>query len=269
MNRHMPYCSAAPLVPCPPPTPHPRQAYNINIHRTFQLPSVEPLGADWGEAELRALTGAAGRCAAAIRLATGNADPEIAAARRAAAYAISVADALPRGEQRQAVLDKLAEARRMAEEAAAASKLPATMVRAGKVQRRANHRGTDLRGPGQRVVKPLLNRRGSKKRALVDDEAINHGDEFQKRPRKGKETNKVGGVHGGAVVGTCRRRRGTPHIVNAVPHPVAAARRHHARGWNAAAQRRPAQAAQWAPQGLSGGRWAGGGMPAEPNMDGF
>jgi hypothetical protein len=108
-----------------------------------------------------------------------------------------VADALPRGEQRQAVLDKLAEARRMAEEAAAASKLPATMVRAGKVQRRANHRGTDLRGPGQRVVKPLLNRRGSKKRALVDDEAINHGDEFQKRPRKGKETNKVGGVHGG------------------------------------------------------------------------
>ena len=111
MNRHMPYCSAAPLVPCPPPTPHPRQAYNINIHRTFQLPSVEPLGADWGEAELRALTGAAGRCAAAIRLATGNADPEIAAARRAAAYAISVADALPRGEQRQAVLDKLAEAR--------------------------------------------------------------------------------------------------------------------------------------------------------------
>ena len=200
MNRHMPYCSAAPLVPCPPPPPpppHPRQAYNINIHRTFQLPSVEPLGADWGEAELRALTGAAGRCAAAIRLTTGNADPEIAAARRAAAYAISVADALPRGEQRQAVLDKLAEARRMAEEAAAASKLPATMVRAGKVQRRANHRGTDLLGPGQRVVKPLLNRRGSKKRALVDDEAINHGDEFQKRPRKGKETNKVGGVHGG------------------------------------------------------------------------
>ena len=28
-------------------------------------------------------------------------------------------------------------------------------------------------------------------------QAINHGDEFQKRPRKGKETNKVGGVHGG------------------------------------------------------------------------
>ena len=111
--------------------------------------------------------------------------------------AISVADALPRGEQRQAVLDKLAEARRVAEEAAAASKLPATTVRAGKVPRRANHCGTELRGPGQRVVKPLLNRRGSKKRALVDDEAINHGDELQKRPRKGKETNKVGGVHGG------------------------------------------------------------------------
>lgn len=227
----------------PPPTLHPLQAYNINIHRTFQLPSVEPLGADWGEAELRALTGAAGRCAAAVRLATGNADPEIAAARRAAAYAISVADALPRGEQRQAVLDKLAEELRVAEEAAAASKLPATTVRAGKVQRRANHRGTELRGPGQQVVKPLLNRGGSKKRALVDDEAINHGDEFQKRPRKGKETNKVGGVMG-AVVGTCRRRWGTPHIVNTVPHPVAAARRHHARGWNVAAQRRPTQADQ-------------------------
>lgn len=137
--------------------------------------------------------GAPERCAAAIQQATGNADPEIAAARRAAAYAVSVADSLPEGEKRQAVLDALAAVQRLAEEAATTAKLPATTVRAGKVQRRTNSRGEQLRGPGQRVVRPLLNRAGSKRGPLlVDDEGIPCGDEFKKRARRGKATEKVG-----------------------------------------------------------------------------
>lgn len=176
----------------PPCLPLSAQAYNINIRRTFQLPASEPLGDDWGQGELHALVGAPQRCAAAIQQATGNADPEIAAARRAAAYAVGVADSLPEGEQRQAVLAALAQAQRLAEEAATTAKLPTTTVRAGKIQRRTNSRGNELRADGQRVTRPLLNRAGSKRQPLVDD--VICGDEFKKRPRKGKATDKVGGA---------------------------------------------------------------------------
>ena len=179
-------------MPLLPPSQN-TKAYNIDIRRTFLVPASEPLGESWGRDELLALVGAPERCVAAVQAATGNGDPEIAAARNAAAYAISVANALPQGEQRQAVLNQLAEARRMAEEAAAAAKLPATTVRAGKVQRRAEGRGGGLRAPGQRVVKPLLNRQGSKKRALVCTDDIYYGDEFKPRPKKGRDTHKVGG----------------------------------------------------------------------------
>ncbi|KAL4421314.1 hypothetical protein ABPG75_011825 [Micractinium tetrahymenae] len=181
-------------LPAGPPVPDANVAYNINIRRTFQLPASEPLGDDWGQAELQALAGAPQRCAAAIQQATGNADLEIAAARRAAAYAVSVADSLPEGEQRQAVLAALAEAQRLAEGAAASAKLPATAVRAGKIGRRLNSRGEELRADGQRRVRPLLNRAGSKRPPLVAEEGIFCGNEFKKRARKGKATDKVRGV---------------------------------------------------------------------------
>ncbi|KAL4421311.1 hypothetical protein ABPG75_010602 [Micractinium tetrahymenae] len=181
-------------LPAGPPVPDANVAYNINIRRTFQLPASEPLGDDWGQAELQALVGAPQRCAAAIQQATGNADLEIAAARRAAAYAVSVADSLPEGEQRQAVLAALAEAQRLAEGAAASAKLPATAVRAGKIGRRLNSRGEELRADGQRRVRPLLNRAGSKRPPLVAEEGIFCGNEFKKRARKGKATDKVRGV---------------------------------------------------------------------------
>lgn len=191
--------------PSPPPRP---QAYNINIRRTFQLPASEPLGADWGAAELQALVGAPAQCAAAIQQVTGNADPEIAGARRAAAYAVSVADSLPEGEQRQAVLAALADAERLAREAAASAQLPATAVRAGKVGRRVNSRGEELRADGQRTVRPLLERAGAKRQALVAEEGVFSGDEFKKRARKGKATDKVGGWAGASAwpVG-CRQAR--------------------------------------------------------------
>lgn len=171
------------------------QHIEVSGQRTFQQASSEPLGEDW-QAELKQLRAAKASAAAAIQQAHTNADPGVAQLRSDAAYVQRTVAALPQGEDRQALLDMSAELRRQAEAAAAAAGLQPTEVRAGKQQRRA-----DLRGPGDRKVKPLLQRqkgdgstlrqrRGGQQQQEVAPE--DRCDPLPKAAKKGKQVDKVG-----------------------------------------------------------------------------
>ncbi len=160
----------------------------ITIHRprTFQQPTSEPLGADWGKAEMRGLLSMQGSTAAAIRRAQSNADPVVASLRNDLGYIERIALSMPEGEEKEALVQGVANLRRQAAEAAAGSKLPPTALRAGKVQRRQAGRPE-----GQRKVTALhAGRTHNKKRPLVQ-EAGTYGDEFKAQAKKGRTTDKV------------------------------------------------------------------------------
>lgn len=168
------------------------------MHRTFQEASQEPLGQDYGAAEMEALRAAGRAGTTAIRRAKSNADPLVAQVRRDLAYAAGTVATLPAGEERDALAQAAADLRSQAERAAADAKLPLTAVRAGKVVRRQQGR-PEGRQPMDRVVKALHPGRSGRKRQRQKSkggEALEQSDEFQPRRKKGKPSHKVGaGCH--------------------------------------------------------------------------
>lgn len=161
----------------------------ITIHRprTFQQPTSEPLGADWGKAEMRGLLAMQGSTAAAIRRAQSNAEPAVAGLRNDLAYVERTVLSLPEGEEKEALLQGVADLRSRAVEAAACTKLPPTAPRAGKVQRRQAGRPE-----GQHKVTALQpTRKHSKKRPLAQQSG-SYGDEFKPQAKKGRTSEKVG-----------------------------------------------------------------------------
>ena len=172
------------------------QPINISCHRTFQQAGSEPLGEDWGKAEMQTLLTVQASTTTAIRRAQSNADPFVAGVRQDAAQVVQVLLSLPEGETRQRLAQALGDLRVEVEAASAQAQLPLTTVRAGKVDRRQNGRPE-----GQRKVTALFpNRKGSKKRSLVE-QATDHGDDFEPRGKAASQPNKVQGfeVMGGAA----------------------------------------------------------------------
>lgn len=161
------------------------------MNRTFQEASREPLGEDWGAGEMQALREAGLAGGTALRRAQSNVDPLVAQVRRDLAFTERTVTSLPAGEQREALARAAADLRSQAERAAADVKLPLTAVRGGKVTRRQQGRPTG-RLPSDRKVKALHPGRSKKRqRAHQDGEPLEHGDEFQPRPKKGKPSYKV------------------------------------------------------------------------------
>lgn len=153
---------APPQRPSTPSHLHPRptcpQRIEINVARTFQQPTIEPLGDDW-HAEVANLRKGREEASAAIQQAQTNADPELAQLRSDAAGVQRAFKALPDGEARQVLLQRSAALRAEAEQLAAAAGLQPTAVRAGKQQRRREGRNDE-----DKVVKALQPWRSSSKR---------------------------------------------------------------------------------------------------------
>ena len=175
-------------IPNPPPTTANVCLQRITIHRprTFQQPTSEPLGADWGKAEMRGLLAMQGCTAAAIRRAQSNADPAVASLRNDMGYIERIALSLPEGDEKEALLQGVADLRSRAAEAAARSKLPPTAPRAGKVQRRQAGRPE-----GQRKVTALQTGRTHNNKRPLAQQAGSYGDEFKPQAKKGRTTDKV------------------------------------------------------------------------------
>jgi hypothetical protein len=186
-------CSALQVpIPNPPPTTTHLCLQRITIHRprTFQQPTSEPLGADWGKAEMRGILAMQGSTAAAIRRAQSNAEPAVASLRNDLAYIERTVLSLPEGEEKEALLQGVADLRSRAVEEAARTKLPPTAPRAGKVQRR--QAGRPERPEGQHKVTALLpTRKYSSKRPLAQQSG-SYGDEFKPQAKKGRTSAKVG-----------------------------------------------------------------------------
>ena len=135
---------------------------------------------------MRGLLTMQGSTAAAIRRAQSNADPAVASLRNDLGYIERTALSLPEGEEKEALLQGVADLRSRAAEAAARSQLPPTALRAGKVQRRQAGRPE-----GQRKVTALqTGRRHNNKRPLAQ-QAGSYGDEFKPQAKKGRTTDKV------------------------------------------------------------------------------
>lgn len=170
------------------------QRIDISSSRTFQQPTREPLGEDWGKAELRALLTAGPPVAAAIRRALSNEDPATANVRCNAAYVQRAIASLPEGEAKESLRQGLADLRQKAEAALAQAQLPHTEARAGKVARRQAGRPE-----GQRRVTALHpNRQRSNKRSLAQQLPGEYGEEFKPQVKKGRTSEKVGGLQAGA-----------------------------------------------------------------------
>ena len=149
---------------------------------------MEPLGEDWGKAEMAALLGMQQLTAAAVRKAVSNADPAMAQLRKDAAIVQHACAALPEGEHREALLQHSAALRREAEAALVTAQLQPTTTRAGKVVRRQQGRPE-----GQRKVTALFpGRTSGSKRSLMDEQAAgDYGDEFEARAKSGRRSEKV------------------------------------------------------------------------------
>ena len=186
---------ASPRITTPLPLIHPQlplpartQRIDITHQRTFQQPSCEPLGEDWGLAERRALEAAPPASAAAVREGQTNADPAVAQLRRDVAAIERIALDLPDGDERNELLQGIKDLLSKAESAAAATNLAPTKARAGKQQRRQNGRPDN-----QRLVTALLPRAGRKRGQPVAQEVVveDSGDAFQPQQKKGKATYTV------------------------------------------------------------------------------
>ena len=171
------------------------QRISISSQRTFQQAASEPLGPDWGRAELHALVGVRSASASAIRQAQSNADPAVAELRRHLASIERIAISLPAGQDRESLLRGVKNLHTEAEGSASRAQLQVTATRAGKQAQRQNGRPEN-----QRVVTALLPNRthkrshpslaqqaGQQRQQQADD----WGHEFKPQAKKGKATNKV------------------------------------------------------------------------------
>ena len=173
-------------IPNPPPTNSCLQRITIHRPRTFQQLASEPLGADWGKAEMRGLLTMQGSTAAAIRRAQSNAEPAVAGLRNDLAYIERTVLSLPEGEEKEALLQGVADLRSRAVEAAARTKLPPTAQRAGKVQRRQAGRPE-----GQHKVTALQPTRTHSSKRPLAQQSGSYGDEFKPQGKKGRTSEKV------------------------------------------------------------------------------
>lgn len=170
-----------PAFPC---WPSLLQRIEISCGRTFQQPKEEPLGPDWGQAEMRRLVTAREDTAAAIRKAQSNADPFAAGLRQDLAQVQRRILSLPEGEERAQLRQAVSELRSKAEQAAVQAKLPLTKARAGKVARRQQGRQdnqaqvTALHPSRKRSGVPLVQQQGA---------AFETGDDFQPKAKKGRK----------------------------------------------------------------------------------
>lgn len=156
--------------------------------RSFQQPTIEPLGDDW-HTEVTNLRQGKAAASAAIHKAQTNADPGLAQLRSDAACVQRAYVALPDGEAREALLQRSAALRTEADQLVAAAGLQPTEVRAGKQQRRR-----EGRNPEDRVVKslqPWRSKRGRSSAAAQEVAPENRCDPLPKLAKKGIAVNKV------------------------------------------------------------------------------
>lgn len=186
-------CTALPAtaLPCP-PLPQ-EQRIDISAPRTFQEASKEPLGPDWGHAEMDSLRGAAEEATAAVRHNQSNACPKMAAINKHLAGVKRLAGALP-PEKKSVAEAACAELWRLVEQITAEAQLPLTAVRAGKVVRRQEHRKQQGRTETHRTAKALHPSRNSKRKAALIEEGasgVEQSDAFPTLAKKGKAVDKV------------------------------------------------------------------------------
>ena len=202
--------------------PPPLQRIDISRQRKFQEAGSEPLGSDWGKAEVDGIVGVRAANAASIRQMQSNADPAVAQLRQDLACIEFTAINLPDCEERKELRWAVEDLRSKAESFKVSTKLPLTEARAGKVARRQNGRPEE-----QRVVTALHpGRLQNRKRAAlaqhqagqqqlgeqqVGQQQAAAGDPFPTLAKKGKPTNKVRGKHMGRLA-----------CAGAVQHPNAA-----------------------------------------------
>ena len=160
----------------------------INVARTFQEPTIEPLGDDW-HAEVTNLRQGKMAATAAIEKTQTNADPGLAQLRSDAACVQRAYLALPDEEACEALLQHSAALRAEAEQLVAAAGLQPTEVRAGKQQRRRQQRN-----PEDRVVKalqPWRNRPRCSSAAGQEMAPENRCDPLPQLGKRGIAVNKV------------------------------------------------------------------------------
>ena len=199
-----------------PQLPPPLQRIDISRQRKFQEAGSEPLGSDWGKAEVDGIVGVRAANAASIRQMQSNADPAVAQLRQDLACIEVTAINLPDCEEREELRRAVADLRSKAESFRVSAKLPLTGARAGKVARRQNGRPEE-----QRIVTALHpGRQQNRKRAPLaqqqqagqqeagqqqagQQEAGQHqaaaGVPFPTLAKKGKPTNKVRERHMGRL----------------------------------------------------------------------
>ena len=211
-SSHMPL----PLPSTPPPPLPLLQRIDISRQRRFQEASSEPLGSDWGKAELGGIMGVRTANAAAIRQVQSNADPAVAKLRQRLACLERIAINLPEGDEREELWQDLEDLCSKAESFSVSAKLPLTMTRAGKVVRRQNGRPEEQRlvtalHPSrqhhrpraslvQQLAEPQQQGAGPQQGAGQQQEARQEqpaagGDAYPPLGKKGRPTNKVSTRH--------------------------------------------------------------------------
>jgi hypothetical protein len=182
------------------------QPIDISTPRTFQEATKEPLGEDWGAAELQGLRAAQGKATAAVRRSQSNACPEVARMRHSLAVVERTVTSLP-SEERQELLQAIEDLRGKAERAQAEAQLPLTAVRAGKVVRRQQGRKQQGRSETDRTVKALHpGRKGGKRGTaliLEGGSGVEQSDDFPRLAKKGKAVDKVRGARSRACAAAC------------------------------------------------------------------
>lgn len=199
----------------PPPLPL-LQRIDISRQRRFQEASSEPLGSDWGKAELGGIMGVRTANAAAIRQVQSNADPAVAKLRQRLACLERIAINLPEGDEREELWQDLEDLCSKAESFSVSARLPLTMTRAGKVARRQNGRPEEQRlvtalHPSrqphrpraslvQQLAEPQQQGAGPQQGAGQQQEARQEqpaagGDAYPPLGKKGRPTNKVSTRH--------------------------------------------------------------------------
>lgn len=218
-----PYPLPAPHPPSP--TPPLLQRIDISRQRRFQEASSEPLGSDWGKAELGGIMGVRTANAAAIRQVQSNTDPAVAKLRQRLACLERIAINLPEGEEREELWQDVEDLCSKAESFSVSAKLPLTMTRAGKVKRRQNGRPEEQRlvtalHPSrqhhrqraslvqQQVAQQQLaepqqgagqqeagQQQGAGQQQMRQEQQAAGGDAYPPLGKKGKPTNKVSTRH--------------------------------------------------------------------------
>jgi hypothetical protein len=197
------------------------QRIDISRQRRFQEASCEPLGSDWGKAELGGIMGVRAANAAAIGQVQSNADPAVAKLRQQLACLERIAINLPEGEEREELRQGVEDLCSKAESFGVSAKLPLTQTRAGKVARRQNGRPEEQRlvtalhpsrqqcrqrdsllqqqAAQQQLAEPEQEagqQQGAGQQQISQQQQPAGGDAYPPLGKKGKATNKVSPRHG-------------------------------------------------------------------------